>query len=123
MSWWARTPSTTPTSDSARQGQPGAGQAGEWSHGGSAEGEALEVGDAEVAGGAQGLDQYMMQRQGVVSTILDGELLTVMHQLPRDDEPELLKELIEAGFRIAEFTRKVVTLEDVFLEVTKGQIQ
>ncbi|MCA9177585.1 MAG: ABC transporter ATP-binding protein [Planctomycetales bacterium] len=76
-----------------------------------------------VKGGAAELETWLIAREEVIDTQLDGELLTFKHIATRDHEVALLRELVEAGFPIAEFTRKDVSLEAVFLQVTKGQVQ
>ena len=76
-----------------------------------------------VAGGGESLAHWLQERDDVLSVLHDGELVTMAHRGPREVEPALLKEMIDNGFRIAEFTRKDASLEEVFLQVTKGQIQ
>jgi ABC-2 type transport system ATP-binding protein len=52
--------------------------------------------------------------EGLVSCTLDGG---------QDGQAQLLGELIQAGFKIHEFSSKNKTLEDVFLHVTEGRVQ
>jgi ABC-2 type transport system ATP-binding protein len=52
--------------------------------------------------------------EGLVSCTLDGG---------QEQQARLLGELIQAGFKIHEFSSKNKTLEDVFLHVTEGRVQ
>lgn len=52
--------------------------------------------------------------EGLVSCTLDGG---------QGEQAQLLGELIQAGFKIHEFSSKNKTLEDVFLHVTEGRVQ
>ena len=45
---------------------------------------------------------------------------------PRADtegEADLLRDMIQAGFRVVQFRSQLESLEDVFLQVTKGHVQ
>lgn len=70
-----------------------------------------------------GLAQWLSEKEGYSEIVTDGELLHFSHVGERAEEAILLKEMIEAGFRIAEFGARHSTLEDVFLNVTKGRVQ
>lgn len=54
---------------------------------------------------------------------IDGQLVYFAHIGDRPGEARLLRQLIEAGFEIAEFRSQQKSLEDVFLEVTRGVVQ
>ncbi|GAA4437557.1 ABC transporter ATP-binding protein [Bremerella cremea] len=71
----------------------------------------------------QGLADWLTTREVYDEIVIDGELLHFSHLGERAEEAVLLKEMIEAGFRIAEFGARHSTLEDVFLNVTKGRVQ
>ncbi len=71
----------------------------------------------------QGLADWLTERESYDEIVTDGELLHFSHIGERAEEAVLLKEMIEAGFRIAEFGARHSTLEDVFLNVTKGRVQ
>jgi len=71
----------------------------------------------------EGLAQWLSDKQSYSEIVTDGELLHFCHIGERAEEALLLKEMIEAGFRIAEFGARHSTLEDVFLNVTKGRVQ
>jgi ABC-2 type transport system ATP-binding protein len=76
-----------------------------------------------VLGGAQPLADYFAQRAGVAHIVVDGELLRAEFRGEIADQSELLRQLIEEGFSIAEFSSRGKSLEDVFLHVTEGIVQ
>ncbi len=53
----------------------------------------------------------------------DGELITFTHNGDRQWEADLLRAMIQADFRVVSFTGESRSLEDVFMEVTKGLVQ
>jgi hypothetical protein len=53
----------------------------------------------------------------------DGELVTFAHLGDREFEADLLRWMIDEGYRIVEFGSHEVSLEDVFLQVTTGRVQ
>ena len=71
----------------------------------------------------QGLADWLAAKGPYSEIVVDGELLHFSHVGERAEEADLLKELIESGFRIAEFGARHTSLEDVFLSVTKGRVQ
>ncbi|PQO25401.1 ABC transporter ATP-binding protein [Blastopirellula marina] len=71
----------------------------------------------------EGLANWLSEKDGYSEIVTDGELLHFSHVGERAEEAILLKEMIESGFRIAEFGARHSTLEDVFLNVTKGRVQ
>ncbi len=78
---------------------------------------------ARVLGGAAPLAAWLEQRHDVERISVDGELIHFSHQGDRHDEARLLKEMIQAGFEIVEFGCKQKSLEDVFMQVTRGAVQ
>lgn len=71
----------------------------------------------------EGLAKWLTEKNGFSEIVTDGELLHFSHVGERAEEAVLLKEMIEAGFRVTEFGARHSTLEDVFLNVTKGRVQ
>ncbi|MBA2113908.1 ABC transporter ATP-binding protein [Bremerella alba] len=69
------------------------------------------------------LAKWLSEKDGFNEIVTDGQLLHFSHVGERAEEAVLLKEMIEAGFCIAEFGARHSTLEDVFLNVTKGRVQ
>ena len=54
--------------------------------------------------------------------LLDGYVY-VEHTQSRQWEADLLRSLVEQGFRVTEFAAENTTLEDVFMHVTQGRVQ
>ncbi|MEW4561738.1 ABC transporter ATP-binding protein [Bremerella sp. JC770] len=71
----------------------------------------------------EGLAQWLAEKEDYSEIVTDGQLLHFSHVGERAEEAVLLKEMIEAGFQVAEFGARHSTLEDVFLNVTKGRVQ
>lgn len=69
------------------------------------------------------LAHWLEERGGFDEFVIDGQLLTFSHQGEREEEVLLLREMVLAGFRVAEFGARHSTLEDVFLNVTRGRVQ
>jgi ABC-2 type transport system ATP-binding protein len=78
---------------------------------------------ARVLGGAHSLAQWLGARDDVQNVRLNGESVTFAHEGEREQEVALLREMVLAGFAILEFGSHEITLEDVFLEVTRGYVQ
>jgi len=76
-----------------------------------------------VLGGAGGLAQWLGERPDVQNIRLDGEHVTFAHEGERQEEVALLREMVLAGFSVLEFGSHQITLEDVFLQVTRGYVQ
>jgi ABC-2 type transport system ATP-binding protein len=67
---------------------------------------------------------WLEQRGDLANVEPDGgELITFSHRHDREWEADLLRDLIHAGFRIASYGGQAKSLEDVFLEVTRGRVQ
>lgn len=76
-----------------------------------------------VLGGAGALAEWLDSRPDVGKVHIDDEVVHFSHQGDREAEVGLLKEMVLAGFPIAEFASHSVSLEDVFLAVTRGAVQ
>jgi ABC-2 type transport system ATP-binding protein len=76
-----------------------------------------------VLGGAQAAGEWLTSRNDVQNVVVQGEELKFAHQGNRDSEVALLKDMILADFRVAEFASHSQSLEDVFMAVTKGVVQ
>lgn len=76
-----------------------------------------------VLGGGGPLVTWLALRSDVEDPSLDGELVRFSHQGGREAQADFLKELVLAGFRIAEFGSQQKSLEDVFMHVTRGIVQ
>jgi ABC-2 type transport system ATP-binding protein len=69
------------------------------------------------------LAQWLTTQEGLSEIAPDGEMLTFVHGGDTAVEAVLLRRMIEAGFRISAFGSRRGTLEDAFLQVTKGAVQ
>jgi ABC-2 type transport system ATP-binding protein len=78
---------------------------------------------ARVLGGAATLGHWLTARTDVSEVQIDGENAVFVHEGDRQTEVMLLKEMIQAGFPIAAFGSQEKSLEEVFLDVTRGQVQ
>jgi ABC-2 type transport system ATP-binding protein len=76
-----------------------------------------------VLGGASGLGVWLGQRNDVTEVRVDGEVVRFTHAGEQASEVALLKEIVLAGFAVAEFGSQSKSLEDVFMAVTKGAVQ
>ncbi|MFZ5832077.1 MAG: DUF4162 domain-containing protein, partial [Planctomycetota bacterium] len=69
------------------------------------------------------LAQWLERQEHVSEMKLSGSSLTFLHAGTPENEAALLKSMIDAGFRVVAFGTQRQTLEDVFLQVTKGLVQ
>lgn len=67
--------------------------------------------------------QWLTAREDVSQVQVEGEMIRFAHPGERDGEVLLLKEMVLAGFAVAEFSSHSKSLEDVFMAVTRGAIQ
>ncbi len=76
-----------------------------------------------VLGGVDGLAEWLNERSGVGQVKVDGSV--VRFELAGDEaaEADLLRAMIHDGFRVVAFGAQQGTLEDVFMQVTKGLVQ
>lgn len=76
-----------------------------------------------VLGGAEGVANWLSTRDDVEEIQIDGEYAYFSHEGEEQSEADLLKELINAGFRVAAFGSQKKSLEEVFMQVTEGLVQ
>ncbi|NUQ66218.1 MAG: ABC transporter ATP-binding protein [Pirellulales bacterium] len=69
------------------------------------------------------LGNWLARRPDVSQLHLDGQAARFFHAGAPDAEADLLKAMIEAGFRVVAFGTRRRTLEDVFMQVTQGLVQ
>jgi ABC-2 type transport system ATP-binding protein len=79
--------------------------------------------EVQVLGGGTGLHQWLSQRGDVQNISVHGEQVRFTHAGGREEQADFLKQMVLAGFRIAEFATHEKTLEDVFMQVTRGAVQ
>ena len=78
---------------------------------------------ARVLENGEGLFQWLAARPDVHQPRLDDNTLYFSHDGNEDSEAELLRQMIQAGFRVAAFGGEQRTLEEVFMQVTEGKVQ
>ncbi len=69
------------------------------------------------------LRQYLSQRADVQNLRADGEYVRFTYDGGREDQAQLLQQLIQAGFPVDQFATHQKSLEDVFMQVTQGTVQ
>jgi ABC-2 type transport system ATP-binding protein len=76
-----------------------------------------------ILGGVDGAHQWLLNRGDVAQLKIEGEVVQFSHQGEQQTEVALLKEMVLAGFPVAEFGSHSQSLEDVFMAVTRGAVQ
>jgi ABC-2 type transport system ATP-binding protein len=76
-----------------------------------------------VLGGAATLGNWLEKRSDVHQIDINGDLARFVHDGTIETDADLLREMVQAGFRIASFGSQAKTLEDVFMQVTEGLVQ
>ena len=69
------------------------------------------------------LVHWLEARDDLDKVTPDGELISFTHWHDRNWEAAVLKDMIDAGYRVASFAGQEKSLEDVFLQVTRGRVQ
>jgi ABC-2 type transport system ATP-binding protein len=77
----------------------------------------------KVLDSAEGLGEWLSRRGDVSNVRLDGDTASFDHEGGRESEAEMLKSLVDAGFRVVAFGCQEKTLEEVFMQVTRGRVQ
>lgn len=72
---------------------------------------------------ASTLAKWLKARSDVDQVRVDDRWVAFRHAGDDDAQAQLLREIVDADFRVIEFGVRSKTLEDVFLEVTKGRVQ
>ena len=76
-----------------------------------------------VIGDSEALRQWLALRSDVTNVVTDGEQVRFSHDGDRPNQAALLRQLVEAGFQVDEFATHQRSLEDVFMQVTRGAVQ
>lgn len=79
--------------------------------------------ETRLLNGSEQLVNWLQPRPGIHELSRNDLTVTFFHDGNQEDEVNLLREMIHAGFPIAEFISKLRSLEDVFLHVTRGIVQ
>jgi ABC-2 type transport system ATP-binding protein len=76
-----------------------------------------------VLGDGQPLGDWLAARGDVQHISVAGDLVRFSHQGGLEAQADFLSQLVLAGFRIIEFGSRQQSLEDVFMQVTRGAVQ
>jgi len=60
---------------------------------------------------------------GVRDVSVEDAHFSLTHEGGPEDQAHLLRQIVEAGFEVIEFSSKTKSLEDIFLHVTEGRVQ
>jgi ABC-2 type transport system ATP-binding protein len=76
-----------------------------------------------VLGDAAPLAVWLTEQEGVVDVLADGHFTAFRFPIDRTLHRKLLQDMMNAGFEVVEFGVRSTSLEDVFLKVTRGEVQ
>jgi ABC-2 type transport system ATP-binding protein len=76
-----------------------------------------------VLGDSAALGQWLTARDDVQEISVDGERIVFEHLGDQEAEAQLLREMIEARFRVIAYGSQTRSLEEVFMHVTRGHVQ
>ena len=76
-----------------------------------------------LVGDTESLLAWMSERDDVSDVALEAGVIALKHDGDEENQARLLREIIQAGFDVLEFSSKQQSLEDVFLHVTEGRVQ
>jgi ABC-2 type transport system ATP-binding protein len=76
-----------------------------------------------VLGGATDASAWLQSHDGIEDLVVKDEHVFFSHHGDRHNEAQILRQMIEAGFEVAEFRSEERSLEDVFMHVTQGTVQ
>ena len=79
--------------------------------------------EVAVLDGLDAVGNWLGRRAGVSAIRLDGQTVRFLHEGDAEAEADLLRAMIESGFRVSAFGARRQTLEDVFMQVTQGLVQ
>ena len=79
--------------------------------------------EVRILENSAGLGTWLGERPGIDHLQVDGQVVRFTHGGNQEAEADLLRAMIEAGFRVGAFAARTRSLEDVFMQVTKGQVQ
>lgn len=77
----------------------------------------------QVLGETTAIQMWLGEQPGIGHVLVEGDSVRFAHNGTREDEAEMLRAMILAGLRIAEFGSHITSLEEVFMRVTKGEVQ
>jgi len=77
----------------------------------------------KLLGGVDVLAAWLAARPEVASVQSESDMLTFVHHGGREAEADLLREIVQHGFRVVAYGAVTRTLEEVFMQVTRGHVQ
>ena len=66
---------------------------------------------------------WLAQREDIDAVDNDGRSFSFTHVGSEENQALLLRDMVQAGFQVVEFSSKTKSLEDLFLHVTEGRVQ
>jgi ABC-2 type transport system ATP-binding protein len=72
---------------------------------------------------ASELADWVRNRGDIGEVRMEGQAVRFLHEGDRDSEAGLLREIVTAGFPVVAFGSHESSLEDVFMQVTRGAVQ
>jgi len=79
--------------------------------------------EVRVLEDAARLSRWLAERQQVDGLLVDGRRVQFSHRSTPKQDAALLRAMVEAGFDVVAFGTRRQSLEDVFMQVTKGLVQ
>lgn len=79
--------------------------------------------EVSLVDGSGNLVEWLRQQPGVSQVEQEGSDVRFLHAGDRQSEADLLRAMIQAGYAVAAFGARRHSLEDVFMQVTKGLVQ
>ena len=76
-----------------------------------------------LAGSNERLERFLVEQPGVVNVHEAGPCLEFELDGGDEEQAQLVRRLIDAGFPVLEFSSHSGGLEDLFIEITKGRVQ
>ena len=76
-----------------------------------------------VLSDSAGLAAWLDGRDTIDGVRVNGDTVTFGRLVNAEADADLLRDMIQAGFRVVQFSSQLESLEDVFLQVTKGHVQ
>ncbi|MEK6233922.1 MAG: ABC transporter ATP-binding protein [Planctomycetales bacterium] len=77
----------------------------------------------KILGDAATLTQWLEARGDVTEIRADGPTVKFLHGGGEEAQADLLREIVEAGFRVISFGVETKSLEDIFMQITEGRVQ
>ncbi len=79
--------------------------------------------EVDVLGDGAAAIQWLTERPGIEILQTAGNRILFGTMADAESQADLLRDMIAAGFRVAQFAYRAKTLEDAFLHVTQGRVQ